>query len=175
MILLFFAAFHACKEKEIYPVIPSIEFKSHYFMRDPNSIGVGNDTLLAIVFSYKDGDGDIGLNEGDTFPPYDTKPDSFLRITNPYFYNIHIEYLEKHGNEYKPFIIPNTTDTFKVLARVSSLTPEGKFKAIRGEIDYRFLPPLFPERKDSIKVRIKLYDRALNQSNIAESPMILLP
>lgn len=165
----------ACKEREIYPSIPSIEYKSHYFQLDPSGFGFGSDTLIAIVFSYKDGDGDIGLNEQDTFPPYDRQPDQFQQITNPFFYNIFIEYLEVKGGKLLPFIIPNTTDTFKVFARVGSLTPEGKFKAIRGDIDYRFLPPLYQERADSFVLRIRLVDRALNISNVAESPVIVIP
>jgi len=165
----------SCKEREIYPSIPSIQYKSHYFQRDPTGFGFGSDTLLAIVFSYRDGDGDIGLGESDTFPPYDRQPDQFQQITNPFYYNIFIEYLEVKGGKLVPFIIPNTTDTFGVSARVGSLTPDGKFKAIRGEIDYRFLPPLFQERADSVVLRIKLVDRALNVSNVAESPVIVIP
>lgn len=144
-------------------------------MQDPNSGGFGNDTLIGLVFRYRDGDGDIGLGEADTLPPYDPKPDAFNQPTNPNYYNILVDYLEYRDGAYRPFIIPNTTDTFKIRARIGSLTPDGKFKAIRGEIDYRFLPPLFPERRDTIKLRIKIYDRALNASNVAETPMIVLP
>jgi hypothetical protein len=169
------ACFCSCKEREIYPVIPSIEYKSHYFIRDPNSGGFGNDTLIGLVFKYRDGDGDIGLSESDTLPPYDPQPDNFNEPTNPNYYNIQVDYLEFKDGKFSPFIIPNTTDTFKIRARIGSLTPDGKFKAIRGEIDYRFLPPLYIERKDTIKLRVKVLDRALNASNVVESPVIVLP
>jgi hypothetical protein len=165
----------ACKEREIFPAIPAIEYKSHYFLRDPNSLGFGNDTLLGVLFTYRDGDGDIGLGPSDTLPPYERNSDEFGRVTNRFHYNVHVDYFEVVNGQMRPFIIPNTVDTFKVRARIGSLTPDGKFKAIRGEIDYQFMPPQFANRRDSIKLRITLIDRALNESNVAESPIIVLP
>jgi hypothetical protein len=174
--LMILALYSSCKDGEIFPEVPAIEFKSHYFVRDPNSpLGFGNDTLLGIIFTYRDGDGDIGLLPSDTNPPFERRPDSLGRITNFFHYNIHVQYFEMVNGRMQPFIIPNSTDTFKVAARIGSLTPDGKFKAIRGEIDYRFMPPQFNTRRDSIKVRIQLIDRALNVSNVAESPVIVLP
>jgi hypothetical protein len=61
----------ACKKSEIYPDIPAIEFKSYYFTVDTSAAGI-RDTLLGIIISYKDGDGDIGLNSKDTFPPFNS-------------------------------------------------------------------------------------------------------
>ena len=46
----------ACKETEIYPDKPSVEFKDYTFVRDP----LLEDTLLQLTISYKDGNGDIG-------------------------------------------------------------------------------------------------------------------
>lgn len=165
----------ACKEKEIYPVIPSLEWKTKYFLIEKNAFGV-NDTLLGVVVSYKDGDGDIGLNDADTFPPYDRKEDSQGNITNPYFYNLRIDYFEVKNGILSPFIIPNTTDTFKIQTRISSLTPEGVHKAIRGDIQHEFAPPQYPGiRADSVYLKITLTDRALHQSNVLTSPLIILP
>jgi len=135
-----------------------------------------NDTLIQILLSYKDGDGDIGLNQGDTFAPFDPQADSLGEIRNPYFYNLNVEYWEIIDGNLKPFILPNTSDTFKVRARITSLTPDGVHKAIRGDIQYEFQPPIYRDlRSDSIMLKITLYDRALHTSNVVESPAIVLP
>jgi len=162
-----------CKKSEIYPATPSIEFKSYYFTTDPV---LPTDTLMGIIFSYKDGDGDIGLNPEDTFPPYNSIRGENNKELNPYYYNLNIEYLAMSGSgTFEPVIIPNTTDTLRYLARVQNITPDGRHKAIRGDIDWQILPPPYPGVSRTIKVRVKIYDRALHESNTIESPVITLP
>lgn len=162
-----------CKKREIYPEIPSIEFKSYYFTTDPI---LATDTLLGIIFSYKDGDGDIGLDPQDTFPPFNSMPGPNNKELNPFYYNLNIEYLSlSSSGTFDPVIIPNTTDTLRYLARVQNITPEGKHKAIRGDVDWQILPPPYPGVSRTIKVRLKIYDRALHESNMIESPVINLP
>ena len=164
----------SCKEKEIYPVIPSLEWKSNYFLVEHTDLG--NDTLIGVIVTYKDGDGDVGLGPGDTLPPFNSDADSLGNIRNPNYYNFKIEYLEYKNGILQPFIIPNTNDTFKVETRIASLTPEGVHKAIRGDIKIEFSPPLYIAlRSDSIVLRAKLFDRDLHQSNVVESPLIVLP
>jgi hypothetical protein len=164
----------SCKKREIYPEIPSIEFKSYYFTQDPI---LPTDTLMGIIFSYRDGDGDIGLNAGDTFAPYNSIRGDNNRELNPYYYNLHIDYLALNTatGQYEHVIIPNTIDTLVYEARVQNITPDGKHKAIRGDIDWQILPPPYPGVSRTIKVRVKIYDRALHASNTIESPAIRLP
>ena len=161
----------SCKENEIYSNIPSIKFKTAYLTLDPES---RTDTLIGIVFTYKDGDGDIGLNEADTFAPYDRKELNGI-ITNPFYYNVYIDYLQIINGQPQPVIKPSTTtDTLRYTVRIPSLTPDGRHKAIRGDIDHQFSPPLFKVDSDSILLRIKIYDRALHESNTIESPLLLI-
>lgn len=165
----------ACKKSETYSNVPLITYKSSYTTLDEN---VFTDTLLGVIFTYKDGDGDIGLNPGDTFPPFNSKPDINGKETNPYYYNLNIDYLTLVDGVFKPVIIPNSTDTLRFSSRLQSITPEGKYKAIRGDIDWRILPPsglAYPGLSRTIKLRISIYDRALNKSNVTESPAIQLP
>jgi hypothetical protein len=141
-------------------------------------VNLETDTLLGVIFSYKDGDGDIGLNPGDTFAPYNSMPDANGKETNPYYYNLYIDYLTLDNGEFKPVIIPNTTDTLRFFARIKNITPDGKYKAIRGDFDWRILPPSGPAYAGlsrTIKLKISIYDRALNKSNTAVSPAIQLP
>jgi hypothetical protein len=165
----------ACKKSETYSNVPLIEYKSVYSTLDEN---LETDTLLGIIFSYKDGDGDIGLNPGDTFAPFNSMPDINGKETNPYYYNLYIEYLTLDNGVFKPVIIPNSTDTLRYFARLQNITPDGKYKAIRGDIDWKILPPsaqAYPGLSRTIKLKISIYDRALNKSNTTESPAIQLP
>jgi hypothetical protein len=167
-----------CKKSEIYPDIPAIEFKSYYFTVDTSAAGI-RDTLLGIIISYKDGDGDIGLNSKDTFPPFNSVQVN-NKETNKYYNNLYWEYkaLNPITNVFEPVIKPNTTDTLIFQNRVENITPDGKHKAIRGEIDWQnSIPRLidYPDMPRTVKIRIRIYDRALHESNTVESPIIVLP
>lgn len=67
----------SCFKNQEYPVEPMIS--------DPSFTLLGDSAILN--FSFTDGDGDIGLDPGDTLSPYE--PDSF------YYYNLYIDYYEK--------------------------------------------------------------------------------
>lgn len=164
--------YSGCKKSEIYPNIPELTFKSIYFTNDPIFT---TDTLIGVIFSYRDGDGDIGLNPGDTFAPFNSIKGENDKELNPYHYNLHIDYLTLQDGVFKPVIIPNTTDTLRYQARLQNITPDGKHKAIRGDIDWQ-IPPAFDQGIGrTVKLRIKIYDRALNASNTVESQVIVFP
>lgn len=162
----------SCKGGEIYPNIPSIEYESSYIEKD----STGKTKYVGLIFKFKDGDGDIGLAPGDTFPPFNfvTDPNNPDKNTNIYYENLYVDYLEKSGDNYNHVVTPFTTDTLRKTFRVMVLTPEGKYKAIRGTIDVKFEPSLFPNRQDTIKLKFKLYDRMLHESNTAESGDIVI-
>ncbi len=162
----------ACKEKEIYSNIPQIEYKTAYILSSS-----GKDSLLKLVFTFKDGDGDIGLNDGDTLPPYNPKFDSITNVSlNPYYFNCYVEYREMVNGVFKPYIAPGTTDTFQYTYRMPSLTPEGKHKAIRGdiELDVKISTSqrLSTKAIDTIQYNIYIFDRALNKSNKITTPPV---
>ena len=171
--ILFFASLFlvACKENEIYPIVPSIVFKDAYVLFDQNNM----DSLIVLVFSYKDGDGDIGLDGGDTLPPYN--PDTLgynHSILNRFYNNVWIDYYEKRNSIYTKPLIPSTSDTVYKDVRVGNLTPQGSHKAIRGDIQVQFFPSSYPLRADTIKLKARLIDRALHISNEVESPDLYL-
>lgn len=158
-----------CKKKEVYPPIPSIEYKTATFYR--NAEGV--DTLIVLVFSFKDGDGDLGLDGTDTLPPYNAVLDANGKNTNSYYYNLYIDYLEQINGTFQHVTLPFSTDTLRYLYRFENITPEGRHKAIRGDIEIKISPSPFPNPSDTVMYRFYIYDRALNKSNEAESvPLI---
>lgn len=168
--------FYGCKKSEIFSIIPEIDFQSYYLTLDPD---LPTDTLIGIVFGYKDGDGDIGLDAKDTLPPFNSVLNKNNEELNIYHNNLIIEYLtQKEDGSFGVVIKPGSSDTLIYRARVENITPEGKFKAIRGTIDWRISPPkpaAYPGLSRTIKLRLRIFDRGLHQSNVIESPIIRLP
>ncbi len=148
--------FTSCMKKETYPDIPQIEFAGWTSIFDTGQFAKKG--ILAITF--KDGNGDIGLNPGDTFPPYNKQGD--------YYYNYLIGYFEKQAGEYVKIDLDPPFS-----ARIPVLTPDNPNKAIKGLIvdTLSMNPhPLF----DTIRFELYIYDRALHQSNIIYTPDIIL-
>jgi hypothetical protein len=170
-IVIFLSAvlLYACKGGEIYPIIPSIEFeKSYYISRDSTN-------LLVFSIKFRDGDGDIGLENGDTLPPYNNIKDPLTgKNTNIYYNNLYVEFLRKEGNSYNYVIADFSGDTLRADMRVMPLTPEGKYKAIRGTIEATLEPSVLLNDGDTVKLRFLLIDRALHLSNTAESGDIII-
>lgn len=158
-----------CKGGEIYPIIPSIEFEKYVHYTDANGT-----QMLSVSVKFKDGDGDIGLAEGDTLPPYNSVIGPNQKNTNLYYYNFYMEYMRKENGIYKNVIDDVTGDTIRENVRVMPLTPEGKFKAIRGNIDVQFEPAIYLNDGDTVKIKFLLIDRALHLSNTAESVDIMI-
>lgn len=122
----------------------------------------GKDSSVVILLNYTDGDGDIGLEETDTFPPFN--------FGSPNFYNLKINvYRIDNGIKY-PIIIPSTTDTLNFNDRIKNLTPTGKSKTISGSISINLnaipYPGILP---DSMSYSIQIIDRKLNKSNTIET------
>lgn len=158
-----------CKEKEIYPVIPSIQYKSISFIE--NSLGL--DSMMQLDFTFKDGDGDIGLDDGDTFPPFNPIVDSAGNSKNKYYYNAYVYLYKQTNGVFYPVMRPFVNDTFFYAFRAMNITPDGRHKAIRGDIDITIEEPVLTNPGDTVKYVFYIYDRALHQSNWAESPPLV--
>lgn len=141
----------SCLEADTYPETPALEYKSMRVMTDS----------LEIITSFTDGDGDIGLNENETDPPYDT--------SSRFHFNYFIEYWEwNHDLGQWEQGINALGDTIVFNYRLPVITPEGKNKALKGEIDVTVEPPYYDPTSpygDTIKYRIQLADRSLKTSD----------
>lgn len=162
LLILFFVAIFlqtACREKVTYPETPIIEFKSFYKIE--NDLGIDQKGILA--FSFTDGDGDIGLAESDTLPPYN--------IESEYYYNLYITYYRKHNGIFLADSLPMTNN-----GRIMVITPEGKNKAIKGDINVELFinNPKPPSPFDTICFDVFIIDRALNKSNTIRTPDIIV-
>ncbi|HVA97882.1 MAG TPA: hypothetical protein VNG53_03225 [Bacteroidia bacterium] len=159
--------FSGCIKAPNYPDTPSIAFQS--FTK------YGTDSA-AVVFTFKDGDGDIGLQSSDTTPPF-----NFDSGNNIYYYDCFLEYLYKTSDgSYKPFYdasAPNPlfNDTIYFTYRVPNITPAGKVKVLSGQIQVMLHAPYYFPGHTSIEFNIYIYDRALHKSNVITTPPIPVP
>jgi hypothetical protein len=171
LLILLLSAFlvnSSCRRDEDFSEIPEIEYKGMVKIFNP-TLELYDRGVLSITF--KDGDGDIGLASSDTFPPFD--PGS------RYYYNLIITYFElQNGKEVEVPLLswnPDTQeyDTLSLSARVPVLTPAGKNKAIKGEIQDTIFIYNFNSTFDTIRFDVVLVDRALHESNTVSTPWFL--
>jgi len=154
----------SCQKKEQFPIIPEIHF-SRFLVETDTTTQVAQRGILE--FTFKDGDGDIGLRSSDIAPPFN--PGS------KYYYNLIINYYEKQYGKFVevPLLSWNPDsaryDTMTFNARIPWLTPKLGNKAISGTIqDTLFINnPL--SKFDTIKYTFYIYDRALHKSNVDSS------
>ncbi len=154
----------SCKKYEEFPNEPKIEFMDFTLLRDLQGI----DQRGILRFSYTDGDGNIGLHDTDTVAPYD--------------YNLFIKYFEQQNGVFKEIFlitpIPGDTaglyDTATFNGRIPILTPAGKNKAIRGEVEDTLFVNNFLSPYDTIKFEAYIVDRDLNKSNVITTPPIIV-
>jgi len=146
----------SCMKQEDYPDIPEIEFANWVSVFDTGQYAKTG----ALTILFQDGNGDIGLNPGDTFPPYNKE--------GQYYYNYVITYFEKRQGI---FVKVDLYPPFS--ARIPVLTPDYPDKAIKGIIaDTLELNP--KPLYDTIRFDLFIYDRALNKSNVVTTPEIIL-
>lgn len=146
----------SCLKQKEFPTTPAITYNN--FTKYINA--QGNDSAAVLSISYTDGDGDIGLSQGDTVAPY----------TGTYYYNCFLEYYEKQNGVW---IKPNIPVPFYY--RIPPLLQDGQ-KAVEGDINvylpYPYFSPVSPY--DTIKFSIKIADRQLHESNVVETPEIVV-
>jgi hypothetical protein len=152
--------FFSCRKIESYPVIPSIEFQS-FNIRDTVDLLGNQGKVGELVFSFVDGDGDIGLPQPDS-----TSTDT----TN---YNLFFTLYEKLDGE---FLKVDEDDLETPLNyRIPFIEMEGQNKTLKGEIQVDFFYfKIFLIKYDTIKYEFYLVDRALHKSNVEETDTIFL-
>ncbi len=150
------AALSSCLDPPEYPDQPEILGLESFIVEGEKAY---------IRFEFTDGDGDMGLNEGQVDPPFDT--------SSYYHFNARVHYLEynQFTNDWEiQFNSLGDSITFKY--RIQDLTPTGKNKALKGVIQLK-LDPYQRPGADSIRYQIEIIDRSLNRSELFETPTII--
>jgi hypothetical protein len=157
----------SCQKPVEYPIEPHIKYEGFTYLINADSTFSGEGV---ISFSYTDGDGDLGLNDADTMPPFG--------FHDAHYYNMLIDYLKCVNGEYvkTPLLSWNVQtqsyDTITFNARFKRLRDTEAPKAISGTMDYT-LPVQNPfSPNDTIKFEIRILDRALHESNVIQTEPI---
>lgn len=145
----------SCVKEKNFPPEPKIEFVSY--------TTYGTDSADCII-SFSDGDGDIGILEGDTASEDDYQLKYLYKGTDGQFY---------------PFDMIDSTAAFDTLFysyRVPDITPKGQYKTLEGQIKakLRSSPVYFPGHT-VVKFEIRLRDRAGHLSNMVATNEIVVP
>jgi hypothetical protein len=158
----------SCKRMEEYPIEPVISFLD--FEKLYNETDSVYDRGI-LKFEFTDGDGDLGLADIDTFPPFN--PGS------KYYYNLIIDYFEVRNGVETPVSLTfynsetEEFDTVYLSARFPLLTPKGTNKAISGDIyDTLFIYNYYSDF-DTLFLKFRIVDRALHESNVETTPYIV--
>ena len=166
-------AVFSCQKKVEYPVEPKIAYEGFTYLMNPDSTFSGQGV---ISFSYTDGDGDLGLDDSDTLPPFG--------FNDTYYYNMVIDYLKSENSVFvkTPLLSPHVPtgpadtlvlfDTVTFNARFKRLRDSEEPKAISGTMDYRLTVqnPFSPN--DTVIFEIRILDRALHESNVIQTEAI---
>lgn len=144
----------ACVKEKNFPTTPVIAFKKYESYTTDSA---------DCVITFKDGDGDIGVLEGDTVSPNDFR----------------LKYLYKDSTDgvFKHFDDPSTLamDTLFISYRVPNLTPEGQYKALDGEIRAKLRGLIYFPTHQIVKFEVTLFDRAGHRSNVVTTDEIVIP
>jgi len=170
-LILAFVLVVSCQRFEEFPLTPQITYNGFLLESD---VETGVTTRGVLIIDYTDGDGNIGLPSWDTAPPFN--------YGSKYYYNMIIDYYEmKNGKWEEVFLVSwnvdkQDYDTLTFNARLPVLSPPSGNQAIKGFIqDTLFLyNPLSKNLYDTIKFSTYIIDRDLNESNVVETPAIIV-
>lgn len=155
LFILLIATLSSCLKKQDFPNRPALTFVAVLAATQPA------DSLGVIRFTFTDGDGDLGLNPGDTLNEF--------APGQPYYYNLFARYFEKRNGQYVEWMPPEPL----FHARFKRLASEGGSGALEGEMDYGFAGR-DGSPYDTIRYEIYIVDRALQHSDTIVTPDIIL-
>jgi hypothetical protein len=139
------AAWTGCQKEDKYPVTPEIEFKSLDIYKNLS----GQDSL-ELIFSFTDGDGDLGTPEIDL-----ANRDIFVKI------------FELRNGVFVEPVLPAPLEY-----KLPYLEPRGNNNSLKGDVklnvDYNVTWP-----NDTIKYSLYIKDRAGHQSNTITTAVIV--
>lgn len=154
ILFLFVVILSACKVDVNYSIIPEIHTPSYTLEKDH----LGKDSVVILQFSFKDGDGDIGLEEKDSVPPNNK--------------NVFVDYFEKESDGiFRKQLVPFTKDTLNFNSRISFRTPPSA-GPLQGEVKLKV--DIFYGNRDTILFSYYIKDRAFQKSNVLTTEIIIL-
>ena len=172
------AGFTSCLKKETYPVIPAIEYKSFTALSADKAL---------LVFTFTDGDGDIGLkpteNLNDSLYYYNLYIQTYyknyqgiFKDTTIYYQSSYVVHVPKpYPNGHDSTVYTTKVDTGLIRQRIQYITNNNKDKALKGEIYVDLNGYRQRSFHKIIKYKFWMYDRSKNKSNVVETPELVIP
>jgi hypothetical protein len=144
----------SCKPESCDDPVPSMSYKDLISIQD---------SVYRLEFNFKDCNGDVGLGQNDTLPPYNVDGD--------YYYNLKIDVFYRDAGQWVQY---DFNGGIGLDARIVPLTEDNREEVIEGVIE-RYIPKfdLFG-LGDTLRFRGTLIDRALNESIPAESGIVII-
>lgn len=163
--------FVSCQRFEEFPIEPIIKYNS-FLLENDYETGVTYRGVL--ILDYTDGDGNVGLGDWHTMPPFNYGSKYYYNMIIKYFVMTNGEWEEEHLVTWN--VDSQQFDTLTFNARIPVLIPPEREQAIKGFIqDTLFLyNPLAEDLYDTIKFSVYIIDRDLNESNTVETPAIIV-
>jgi hypothetical protein len=141
----------SCRKIESLPPKPTIEYKSFLIFDTTDMLG-NKEKAGRLKFSFKDGDGDIGMEE-----PTDGQTDTS---------NLFLTLYRKRSGQMLP-------DSLKPSYRIPFIENNGQNKILKGTISVTFFY-LFDTITDTIRYDFFIKDRALHESNTVSTNEIII-
>ena len=151
-IILLSSILFACKKSEQFSDIPYLEFRRYQIKDSVDALG-NLAKICELHLYFVDGDGDIGLFDEDTIPPFDC--------------NLFVNYFEMQNDSLSQI---DVSPPFHI--RIPNLTPSGQNKSLKVNVKYDV--NITYRNSDTIKFDLKLFDRALNESDWVGTGLITL-
>jgi hypothetical protein len=140
-----------------FSIVPRIEYRGFTLAKAKNN----KDSLGYLKVYVEDGDGDLGLNEQDTFPPFN--------VGSSFYYNFVVKIYQKKGDSWE--LLPEGYN-----GRFPDLNITHEKQPIQAvitmEMDLSFWKLFLTSNE--IKMDVYIYDRALHQSNTVSTPAFTL-
>lgn len=168
LLFIFGVTLLSCRKFEEFPIEPIIKYEN--FLLEYN-LETGRTERGVLIFSYTDGDGDLGLSDEDIYPPYNQGSE--------YYYNMIINYYEK---QYGTFVEVPLLSWNPDSAYYDTLTFNSRFPRLLRYINDQPIQGQFNDTLfifnplsdfDTIKFSAYIIDRALHESNVIETPEIV--
>lgn len=152
--LVFVLGNSGCLKIEELPDTPILKY---------NGFVVQGDTLGILQLSFQDGDGDVGLNPGDTVGPFHR--DSI------FYHNLFLDYFELVNGTWVKLDV-----SVPFYYRIPQLDPVGQNPTLEGDIDVELVPFFDPTSpNDTFRFEAKLVDRSFQFSNVVRTVSLLKP
>ncbi|MFZ8835859.1 MAG: hypothetical protein ACO3MV_01600 [Flavobacteriales bacterium] len=155
---MFFVPLVGCLPEPSFPDEPLIEFQSFELTSNGGR---------ELVIQFSDGDGNVGLGQSDTLPPFCPSCE--------FHQNLKCEYQEWRDEQWVEITLNPDAGQIPFYYRVPPAVPTGQNQSQNGTIAVAMNSWYLNSAYDSVRFRITLYDRDLNASNEAYTLPVLKP